>query len=319
MRYLGVFAFAMILPFGAAVAEQDLDDHLPAESMPLAAESLLLDVTNNDRRSIAVGERGHILLSEDRQQWRQANAVPTRSTLTAVTTFGANAWAVGHDAVILHSADGGQTWAHQAAAENSFFPDFKQPLLDVMFTSTTNGFAIGAYGYLLRTRNGGQTWTEERVNEDDDFHLNSITRLDDGTLFIAGEGGNAYRSSDNGASWEWIEMPYAGSMFGVLATGPAELLAFGLRGRMFESGDGGATWQAVDSENVNSLFGGAITDNGRVVLVGANGQMLVRDADAENFRSVSHPDGADMAGVTNLTGSTVLIAGEEGIDTFSIQ
>ena len=51
---------------------------------PLATRSLLLDGVSVDGLMVAVGERGHILISENQgQSWRQAN-VPTRATLTGV-------------------------------------------------------------------------------------------------------------------------------------------------------------------------------------------------------------------------------------------
>ena len=56
-----------------------------AELMPLIAESLLLDAAVAGGRVIAVGERGHVLVSNDQgRSWTQVEA-PTRSTLTAVT------------------------------------------------------------------------------------------------------------------------------------------------------------------------------------------------------------------------------------------
>ncbi len=39
----------------------------------------------------------------------------------------------------------------------------------------------------------------------------------DGALVIVGERGALLRSSDNGASWQRLRLPYEGSMFGVLA------------------------------------------------------------------------------------------------------
>ena len=286
---------------------------LPAEAMPLATQSLILDVEPYREGAIAVGERGHILLSDDQGSWRQLDNVPTRSTLTAVTSFGDQLWAVGHDAVILNSNDGGLNWVHQSAPENSFFPEFRQPLLDVLFTSASDGFAIGAYGYLLRTGDGGQSWREERLNEDDDFHLNGIVKLRDGTLFIAAEAGNYYRSVDAGASWEWAQMSYTGSMFGVLIVGPERMIKFGLRGNVFESNDAGLSWDAVDTGVLNSLMGGTVTADGTVVLVGANGQILRRQKNAGAFESSTHRTGDDLTGVTEAGDGKLLIASERGV------
>jgi len=74
-----------------------------AERAPLASRSLLLAIAPAGQRLVAVGERGHILLSDDQgQTWSQAESVPTRSLLTGVC-FGNDGQgvAVGHDEVIL--------------------------------------------------------------------------------------------------------------------------------------------------------------------------------------------------------------------------
>jgi len=308
----------VILALATGVIQAEDSSRLPAEQMPLATMALVLDVAPFRDGAIAVGERGHILLSDDQRSWRQADVVPTRSALTAVTSYGDQLWAVGHDAVILHSTDNGVTWQHQIAPENSFFPDFRQPLLDVLFISASDGFALGAYGYLLRTRNGGQTWQEERLNEDDDFHLNAIIQLSDGTLFIASEAGNYYRSTDQGASWERGEMPYSGSMFGVLTTGPERLLTYGLRGHVFESVDKGVSWTEVDTGVLNSLMGGTVAADGTVILAGANGQILVRKGRAGRFESMTHAAGDDMTAVVVAADDALMIGSERGVIRYTL-
>lgn len=42
-----------------------------AELMPLVTQSLLLDLVESGNRAIAVGERGAIVVSDDRTNWRQ--------------------------------------------------------------------------------------------------------------------------------------------------------------------------------------------------------------------------------------------------------
>ena len=98
---------------------------LPAMQAPLASKSLMLDIIKiNDKQLVAVGERGHILLSNDAITWRQAN-VPVRTTLTAVYFVDeSHGWAVGHDATILFSQDGGENWVIQ-----QFLPEKEKPLI----------------------------------------------------------------------------------------------------------------------------------------------------------------------------------------------
>ncbi|MCS6948646.1 MAG: YCF48-related protein, partial [Steroidobacteraceae bacterium] len=100
----------------------------PARIEPLAVRSLLLDVAWAGERIVAVGERGHVLLSDDRgKTWVQSPEVPSRTMLTGVTFANRDdGWAVGHDEIILRTENGGQSWiaAHYA-------PERQQPLLDV--------------------------------------------------------------------------------------------------------------------------------------------------------------------------------------------
>jgi photosystem II stability/assembly factor-like uncharacterized protein len=85
-----------------------------APIMPLAAKSLLLDITIADDRLVASGERGHVLYSDDNgRNWVQAR-VPTTQMLTGVHFVdGQHGWAVGHDGLILVSDDGGEGWRIQ--------------------------------------------------------------------------------------------------------------------------------------------------------------------------------------------------------------
>ena len=115
-RFLSTLALsaAVLLPMQVSAKTEGVS--APSYSIESAAASagLLLDITRAGKRLIAVGDRGHILYSDDEgQQWLQAR-VPTQQLLTAVyfvdDRYG---WAVGHDALILATRDGGATWTRQ--------------------------------------------------------------------------------------------------------------------------------------------------------------------------------------------------------------
>ncbi|WP_242634944.1 YCF48-related protein [Alteromonas sp. KUL42] len=93
---------------------------------PLVEQSVLLDI-DADTFVVIVGERGHVLISGDGENFTQKK-VPTHSTLTSATVVGNHIWAVGHDAVILHSSDKGESWQVQ-----NYQPDLQRPFLDVLF------------------------------------------------------------------------------------------------------------------------------------------------------------------------------------------
>jgi photosystem II stability/assembly factor-like uncharacterized protein len=288
------------------------DDHIDveyAERMPLATESLLLDITRSGDTLVAVGERGHVVVSTDGENWTQAEHVPTRSTLTTVFSFGDRFWAGGHDAVILTSGDGGLTWT-----ELFFDPDRQQAVMDIFFSDEDNGIAIGSYGLYLQTSDGGRSWVESLVDEESDYHLNNLLDFGDGKWLIAGEAGLSYRSYDSGETWMPIDLPYQGSMWGALRTNDECVIFYGLRGHIMESCDFGTSWKEVDTGSEASISG-AVADDG-LILLGANGgTVLIRD-DSGRFEVHHHSSGVDFAGVLSLGDGQFLLVGEDGIHDF---
>lgn len=342
---------------------------LESETMPLAtSQGLVLDFTETGSRAIAVGERGQVLVSESRTDWRQVEKVPTRANLTAVAAVGEHAWAVGHDGTIVHSADGGLSWTLQRQDpwrpqpdDEPFNPRQGVPLLDVLMLDAREGFAVGAYSLMLRTRDGGQSWEEVGVlgslesdargdviddgaavddgpgNDADDWtfdqsdleleeeadpHFNAITRTGDGSLFVVAERGAAFRSRDGGETWERLQLPYEGSMFGVIGYDGQHVLAFGMRGNAFESHDLGDSWQQLDTGTDLSLMGGAALPGGGAVLVGANGLVLVRTAQgaigAHTYQTRAQETPV-LAGVLAQSASSLVVGGEKGVGTFQVQ
>lgn len=279
----------------------------PAVIAPLAAKSLLLAGARAGDRLVAVGERGHVLLSDDQgKSWRQV-PVPVNAALTGVSFVDARqGWAVGHDAVVLHTADGGETWALQHAD-----PAAQQPLLDVLFTDPLNGVAVGAYGLFLETADGGKTWAARKVSEDD-FHYNAIVAPTPDTRLLAGEAGTLLWSADAGKSWAPLESPYEGSFFDALALGPTDLLVYGLQGNAWRSTDGGQSWARLETGTTAGLMGGAALGGGRVVLVGAQGTYLESVDGGASFRLEKRADRVALADAVPAPGGGLVLLGEAG-------
>ncbi len=289
-------------------AEQGIDVEY-AQQQPLATKSMLLDITRSGSTLVAVGERGHIVISPDGETWTQAEHVPTRSTLTTVFSIGGRLWAGGHDAVILTSGDEGKTWTREF-----FDPDRQQAVMDIFFADENNGVAIGSYGLYLRTSNGGQTWQEALVDKESDYHLNSLLRFDDGRQLIAGEAGYSYRSYDDGNTWEAMEMSYQGSMWGALKTSGQCVLFYGLRGHIMESCDFGTSWIELETGSESSISGAAQHD-GIVLLAANSGTVLTRDQSGQ-FRIHHHSSGVDFAAAISLGDGNFLLVGEDGVHKY---
>jgi photosystem II stability/assembly factor-like uncharacterized protein len=283
------------------------DPPRPAWPAPLAERSLLLDVTRAGPRLVAVGERGHVLLSDDDgRTWRQV-PVPVRALLTAAHFPTPDVgFAVGHDAVVLRTRDGGQRWeiVHRA-------PEQQIPLLSVRFLDERRGLAVGAYGFALATDDGGERWARVRI-DDADLHLNHLAVDDLGRLYLAAEAGIAYRSDDGGRTWQMLDAPYEGSFFGVLPLGGERVLLYGLRGHLLRSEDAGATWLAVPT-GVASLLGAGIARGGKVLIGGLAGTLLRSRDGGRSFEPLPLPDRQGISGLAMASDGTVVVAGEAGV------
>lgn len=310
LSLLGVFA-APVMAESAASAPTS------ALLMPKAANSLLLAIAQAGSRLVAVGDRGHVLYSDDQGvSWTQAK-VPTRQMLTSVFFLDdKKGWVTGHDALILATLDGGETWTEQYSD-----PEREAPLLDIWFKNAQQGFAVGGYGALLETTDGGEQWEDisDRLDNEDQRHLNGITEIKDAGLFAVGEMGSMFRSADWGQTWETVEGPYEGSLFGVSGTTEsASVLAYGLRGHLFRSSNFGNTWQQVALKGSNgalefSLAEGALLKDGTLVVVGHGGSVLKSTDKGHSFSVLNRADRLSLSGVTAGAKGNLILVGQGGV------
>ncbi len=294
--------------------------------MPLAPRALALDVVAAGPRLVAVGERGHVLVSDDAGgSWVQSE-VPTRTLLTAVYFHDERlGWAVGHDALILRTGDGGRHWERV-----HYDPGAEAPLLDLWFRDARHGIAVGAYGLMLESSDGGARWTrvefrprplpdtgsegsDEDLGEPYDFHLNAIADAGGGRLYLAAEAGRLYRSQDSGRSWAELPSPYRGSWFGILALGGDALLAYGLRGHLFRSEDGGGSWSALTTDTKEMLTDGLRLGDGTIVVTGLGGVVLVSHDGGRRFELHAQADRLGNSAIVEAVDGTVIAAGESGL------
>lgn len=295
---------------------------MPAEHARLAPQSLLIDLAQAGARLVAVGERGHILLSDDQgRSWRQAKAVPTQNLLTGVCFADERRGiAVGHDEIILTTADAGETWTRQHYA-----PEAQQPLLDVLCNGQ-NAIAVGAYSAYFSSSDFGATWTARKfsagpappaggVSDDgvtEDFHLNHIAAASGSRLYIAAEAGHLYRSDDAGATWKALPSPYEGSFFGVLPLTVDSVLAYGLRGHLFRSDDAGATWRRIETHTEAMLNDAVRLPSDGIAVVGLSGTVLTSE-DGEQFTLAQQSDRKGLSAVLPAGASALITVGEGGV------
>ena len=115
-------------------------------------------------------------------------------------------WVVGDQGVILHTADGGQTWVAQPSGTDAI-------LEAVRFISPTVGWVVGGRpgpipprgrGVVLHTTDGGQSWQAGSVT--DAGSLSDLWCGDESEVWVAGEAGpiresGLWSTSSAGRTW----------------------------------------------------------------------------------------------------------------------
>jgi photosystem II stability/assembly factor-like uncharacterized protein len=313
-RLLAALAALATLACGAAAADRFVDPlDLPAQPSALASHALVNGLAQAGQRLVAVGQRGHVLYSEDQGgHWRQAR-VPLSSDLVALTFADAGqGWAVGHDAVVLHTDDGGVSWQRQYDGRRDPQAGDK-PLLDIWFDAAGHGVAVGAFGLALRSDDGGQHWRhcEDLLDNPQALHLNAIRAID-GALYIVGEQGLVLRRAAGAERFEALATPYKGSYFGI--TGNAHsLLVFGLRGTALHSEDGGRSWQQGRTGTQVGLTAGVRLADDTLLLVSQSGQLLRSVDGGASFAALAGVTPGPAAAALPLERQRLLIGGARGL------
>ena len=286
----------------------------PAEHVPAAATAMMLSAALAGERIVAVGDHGAVLLSDDSgKHFRQARSVPVSSTLTAVSFVDStHGWAVGHWGVVLYTQDGGDTWSLQRSdLEND------QPLFSVYFKNRSEGWAVGLWSLMLHTLDGGANWSVIRLppppgRKKADRNLYRIFADSAGELFIACEQGRVMRSTDNGATWSYLDTGYAGSFWTGVALQDGALLVGGLRGTIYRSLDAGSTWAVVHSDFNSSITDMVQLPDSSVVAVALDGVSLVSRDRGANFAGAQRPDRTPLTAVVAAPAGAAVIFSSNG-------
>ena len=272
---VGLLVTALVIPCSAATPGfQDVLD-TPSEISPLAAKSLLNDVTLAGTRLISVGQRGHIIFSDNKgKTWNQAS-VPVSSDLVAVhfPTPG-NGWAVGHDGVVLHSSDSGATWSKQfdgrAAAQ-------------VMVSRYRVGNQCSGCHEKLQSPPAGKPENAAAAGLMEDVK----------------------RFSDQGPDKPFLDVWFENETTGFIV---------GAYNLIFRTTDGGKSWEPWfdRTENAKRYHLYAIRPVGQDLFIsGEQGLVLKLDRQSGRFRDVKVPYNGSFFGITGTPGA-VMVFGLRG-------
>lgn len=296
-------AVSLMMPASAVHAVADVLE-TPAMKSDLAPKSLLNDAVRAGERILAVGERGHIIYSDDEgQNWTQSE-VPVSTTLTGIN-FGSetHGWAVGHSGVILHSDDAGATWELQMtgidAAELAIAA--KQERAEAMEQRIEEA---------PEDEKGDLEWALDDIhfaldNLQSDLEVGPVNPLldvwfeDEQHGIAIGAYGMALQTRDGGENWNYMSDELENTQSFHLnsidrLTGGA-IAIVGEAGQVHVSVDNGETWERRESPYQGSLFG--VIGTGQVnemLIMGLRGNMFISTDLGRSWRTITNTAGATL-------------------------
>jgi len=331
---------------------------LPAAMSARCLQGVLLGIQKAGRRLVAVGERGCIVYTDDDgHTWRQAR-VPVSVTLTAVTfPSRLQGWAAGHFGVVLHTQDGGVTWATQLdgiraarlrldqvssrpvsrstaeisnlqgqqssaleAAQQLVDDGPDKPFLSIHFDNDRTGFVVGAYGLAYKTVDGGQTWQawQDHVDNPDGQHLYALASYG-GRLLLVGEQGYFARSTDSGQRFARQKTSYAGTLFGLETQDGIHLVAYGLRGNAVFSPNAGGSWESVKTGVVGAIDGSCVLRSGQYAFVTDRGEVLISEDQGRTVEVVPIDRPFPFSGIIQASDGALVAIGARGASRLTIR
>ena len=237
--------------------------------LPKAGESLLLDIAAAGHRLVAVGERGHVLYSNDGgDSWVQAE-VPTTVMLTRVFFIDdRRGWAVGHDGNILASRDGGVSWelqrhgmSDQAQINEARAGRARRALGDLrdQVAVARQEERAALQGALEEAK---YQWDTAREALDSPVYappLMDAWFADENQGWASGAYGTLLRTGNGGRDWaDWshkADNPDELHLNGVVGTSDGQLFLASEWGIVFRSTTGGETWEQLETGYDGSFFG----------------------------------------------------------------
>lgn len=250
--------------------------------MPKVSKSLLLDIEKAGERLVVVGEKGHIIYSDDNaKSWQQAD-VPTAQMITAVSFVdGKSGWAVGHDAHVLKTTDGGETWilqrdglGAQAEANVRALKDGKTHIAELM--QRLQGAGLDADAVIeLETELDDAKWELESAEEKSQHApianpLLDVWFKDANYGWAVGAFGQFISTKNGGMTWHDVSKSLDNEMGYHLnaVTGTADGVVFigGEAGYLMVSTDNGETWSQASIDSDSTIFDLAVSADGSTIV-----------------------------------------------------
>jgi photosystem II stability/assembly factor-like uncharacterized protein len=228
-------------------------------------------------------------------------------------------WACGRFGTILHTVDGGKSWAQQKS-------NTVNTLTGIFFTDNDNGWAVGKSGTILHTVDGGRNWASQE-SPVGYYHMD-VFFLDKKTGFIVSERTLILATDDGGKNWEERFQDADYILKAISFCDDKHGWAVGEFGYIYHTRDGGITWQkqsgfcGIDPET-GALKGGkylfdVVAINPQSACVsGIQGTVLLTTDGGSTWKPIDVNSHVFPLYSIEFDGENTLVLGGKGVCTIS--
>lgn len=312
---------AIALASGSAAA----DTYAPI--MPLAAKSLLLDISVAGDRVVVAGERGHILYSDDNgNSWQQARVATTQMLTGIHFVDEQRGWAVGHDGLIMVSDDRGENWRIQRdgiAAQQQINLEMRElahqqisdleQRLEKTDEETRPDLAMALEEAVMDLEDADLALAEAVFTSP----LLDVWFQDDKRGWAVGAFGALVTTTDAGQHWssqpELVNNPDEFHLNTITGDGKHRVFIAGEGGLMYRSVDGGQSWESLEPFYDGSWFGAVYNPQHDTLLVFGLRGNLYRSTDfGDSWEPVAGDNNMTLAGGNASPNGEIVLAGSVG-------
>ncbi len=240
--------------------------------------------------------------------------MPTESTLQDLAFTGntSHGWAVGSNATILETTDGGKTWQEkrlELGEQNYRFTS-------VSFTGE-EGWIVGEPSILLHTSDGGASWSRIPLSEKLPGAPNTIVALGANSAEMATSVGAIYQTKDAGKTWKAMVEEAVGVVRNLSRSDDGKYVAVSARGNFYSTWEPGQkAWVQHNRNSSKRLQNMGYGQDGRLWLLARGGLLQFSSAqDPEAWENPINPEFSTSWGFLDVayrTAEEIWVAGGSG-------